>query len=226
SGRQLHRDVLRHRLLRQSPTVFEGFSLTTIDIGEVSIRARIGGQGPPVLLLHGNPQTHVMWHAVAPALSAHFTVVAADLTGYGMSSKPPSTPDHARYSKRAMARDQLALMRKLGFERFSVAGHDRGRTRRLSDGARLSRSCCQARGDGYRPHRRGIRPRRPRLWTGLLPLVLPCATSATARAPDRRGPRLVLALAHLAQLPRDVRTGGARGLSRLLSQSGDGTRNL
>jgi haloacetate dehalogenase len=106
--------------------VFDGFELATINTGEVSIRARIGGQGPPLLLLHGNPQTHVMWHRIAPALSRQFTVVATDLTGYGMSSKPPSDPDHARYSKRAMARDQIAAMRKLGFQRFHLAGHDRG----------------------------------------------------------------------------------------------------
>jgi haloacetate dehalogenase len=106
--------------------MFDTFKLTTIDIGDVSIRARIGGNGPPLLLLHGNPQTHVMWHQVAPALSRRFTVVATDLTGYGMSSKPPSTPDHARYSKRMMARDQVAVMRALGFQRFLVAGHDRG----------------------------------------------------------------------------------------------------
>jgi haloacetate dehalogenase len=106
--------------------MFYGFELTTIDTGAVSIRARIGGKGPPLLLLHGNPQTHVMWHKVAPALSQRFTVIATDLTGYGMSSKPPSTADHVHYSKRTMARDQIAAMRKLGFERFHVAGHDRG----------------------------------------------------------------------------------------------------
>jgi haloacetate dehalogenase len=106
--------------------MFEGFDLTTIDAGTVTIRARVGGQGPPLLLLHGNPQTHVMWHEAAPLLSRHFTVVAADLTGYGMSSKPPSSPDHAPYSKRSMARDQVAVMRALGYERFLVAGHDRG----------------------------------------------------------------------------------------------------
>ena len=106
--------------------MFARFTLTTIDTGAVRIRARIGGSGPPLLLLHGNPQTHVMWHKVAPALSERFTVVATDLTGYGMSSKPPSVPDHLPYSKRAMARDQVAAMRKLGYERFSVAGHDRG----------------------------------------------------------------------------------------------------
>ncbi|HTS51887.1 MAG TPA: alpha/beta hydrolase [Burkholderiales bacterium] len=106
--------------------MFEEFTLRTIETGEVTIRARVGGHGPPLLLLHGNPQTHVMWHKVAPSLSRHFTVVAADLTGYGMSSKPPSAPDHSAYSKRAMARNQLAAMRRLGHERFLVAGHDRG----------------------------------------------------------------------------------------------------
>ena len=106
--------------------MFEGFTLTTIDTGTVSIRARTGGNGPPLLLLHGNPQTHVMWHAVAPALAEHFTVVATDLTGYGMSSKPPSSDDHSPYSKRSMANDQVAVMRKLGHEKFIVAGHDRG----------------------------------------------------------------------------------------------------
>ena len=87
---------------------------------------RHGGNGPPLLLLHGHPQTHVMWHAVAPRLAENFTVVAPDLRGYGESSKPPTTPDHEPYSKRAMARDAVELMRQLGFERFSVAGHDRG----------------------------------------------------------------------------------------------------
>lgn len=106
--------------------MFEGFTLKTIDTGTVSIRARTGGSGPPLLLLHGNPQTHVMWHAVAPALTEHFTVVATDLTGYGMSSKPPSSDDHGAYSKRNMAKDQIAVMRQLGHEQFMVAGHDRG----------------------------------------------------------------------------------------------------
>jgi haloacetate dehalogenase len=106
--------------------MFEDFKLTMVDTGEATIRVRHGGAGPPLLLLHGHPQTHVMWHKVAPRLAAEFTVVAADLRGYGDSSKPPSAPDHAPYSKRAMARDQVAVMRQLGFERFYVAGHDRG----------------------------------------------------------------------------------------------------
>lgn len=106
--------------------MFAGFELTTIDTAEASIRVRRGGSGPPLLLLHGNPQTHVMWHAVAPRLARDFTVVAADLRGYGDSSKPQTTSDHEPYSKRAMARDQVAVMGALGFERFFVAGHDRG----------------------------------------------------------------------------------------------------
>jgi haloacetate dehalogenase len=105
---------------------FEDFELSRVDTGEAEIRVRHAGSGPPVLLLHGHPQTHVMWHAVAPQLAEDFTVVAADLRGYGESSKPSTTPDHEPYSKRAMARDQVEVMRQLGFERFAVAGHDRG----------------------------------------------------------------------------------------------------
>jgi haloacetate dehalogenase len=106
--------------------VFAGFELSRFDTGEAVIRARHGGSGPPVLLLHGHPQTHAMWNAVAPPLARDFTVVVADLRGYGESWAFEDAPDHEPYSKRAMARDQVALMRHLGFERFSVAGHDRG----------------------------------------------------------------------------------------------------
>jgi haloacetate dehalogenase len=106
--------------------MFEGFQLETIDTGETTIRVRHGGSGPPLLLLHGHPQTHAMWHKIAPLLARDFTVVAADLRGYGESGKPPTTADHEPYSKRAMAHDQVALMRHLGFEQFAVAGHDRG----------------------------------------------------------------------------------------------------
>jgi haloacetate dehalogenase len=106
--------------------LFPGFSDERVRAGEVTLRARRGGSGPPVLLLHGYPQTLAMWHRVAERLAARFTVVLSDLRGYGDSDKPPSAPDHAPYSKRAMAQDQLALMRALGFERFAVVGHDRG----------------------------------------------------------------------------------------------------
>jgi haloacetate dehalogenase len=106
--------------------MFEGFTRTTIETGETTIRVCHGGSGPPLLLLHGHPQTHAMWHLVAPRLAQDFTVVAPDLRGYGDSGKPPTTPDHAPYAKRAMARDHVAVMHQLGFERFAVAGHDRG----------------------------------------------------------------------------------------------------
>jgi haloacetate dehalogenase len=105
---------------------FDGFRLETIDTGKVEVRARIGGEGPPLLLLHGNPQTHLMWRKVAPVLADQFSVVAPDLRGYGKTSKPESAPDHFPYSKRVMAVDQVELMARLGHGRFSVAGHDRG----------------------------------------------------------------------------------------------------
>jgi haloacetate dehalogenase len=106
--------------------VFDAFELTYVDTAEATIRVRHGGSGPALLLLHGHPQTHAMWHLVAPRLAEEFTVVAADLRGYGESSKPPTTDDHEPYSKRAMARDLVEAMRHLGHERFGVAGHDRG----------------------------------------------------------------------------------------------------
>ncbi len=106
--------------------MFEGFKQVRVDTGEVTINAVVGGQGQPLLLLHGYPQTHAIWHKIAPRLAAHFTVVAADLRGYGDSDKPEGALDHSNYSKRALARDQVELMQQLGFERFYLAGHDRG----------------------------------------------------------------------------------------------------
>ena len=107
-------------------SIFDGFTLERIDAGEAELRVRHGGSGPPLLLLHGHPRTHVTWHRVAPLLADRFTVVCPDLRGYGESSKPPTAADHEPHSKRAMARDCVGLMRALGFERFAVAGHDRG----------------------------------------------------------------------------------------------------
>ena len=106
--------------------MFEGFRREFIQANGVEIHAVVGGEGPPLLLLHGYPQTHVIWHKIAPALAERFTVVAADLRGYGDSAKPPGGPGHAAYSKREMAADQVAVMQALGFERFSLVGHDRG----------------------------------------------------------------------------------------------------
>ena len=106
--------------------IMPGFTLTDIETSGARIRLRHGGAGPPLLLLHGNPLTHVSWHAVAPRLAQRFHVVAADLRGYGDSSAPPEAPDHSNYSFRAMAQDQVEIMAALGHSRFFVAGHDRG----------------------------------------------------------------------------------------------------
>ena len=110
----------------KSADLFPGFDARTFDTGEAEIFARIGGSGPPLLMLHGYPQCHVMWHRIATALAERFTCVIADLRGYGASSVPASRSDHEPYSKRAMARDMVAVMAQLGFEKFALAGHDRG----------------------------------------------------------------------------------------------------
>lgn len=110
-----------------SSDLFPGFErrLITVDEG-VQIHAVLGGTGPALLLLHGHPQTHAIWHKVAPTLARHFSLVIADLRGYGDSSKPAGDADHANYSKRVMARDMRRVMAALGFERFAVLAHDRG----------------------------------------------------------------------------------------------------
>jgi haloacetate dehalogenase len=105
---------------------FDGFALDRIDCGEVALRVRHGGSGPPVVLLHGHPRTHATWHRVAALLAGRWTVVCPDLRGYGRSTVPPDEPEHAQASKRAMAADVVALMDALGHDRFAVAGHDRG----------------------------------------------------------------------------------------------------
>ncbi len=111
--------------------MFDGFRLSTVPVGEVEIRVRVGGpaqegSAEPVVLLHGHPRTHTTWHRVAPVLARTRTVVCPDLRGYGGSSAPPSDADHRPYSKRVMARDVVGLMDRLGHDRFAVVGHDRG----------------------------------------------------------------------------------------------------
>jgi haloacetate dehalogenase len=105
---------------------FEGYTRHEIDTGAARIAAVKGGSGPPLLLLHGYPETHLAWHKLAPILAQHYTVVATDLRGYGDSIGPESDAEHFAYSKRAMAQDQIEVMRAFGFERFGVVGHDRG----------------------------------------------------------------------------------------------------
>jgi len=106
--------------------VFDRFENTQITVDGVTINLMHGGRGRPLLLLHGYPQTHVMWHEVAPLLAQHFSVVVPDLRGYGDSDKPPGDETHETYSKRAMALDQIGVMAALGHEQFAVVGHDRG----------------------------------------------------------------------------------------------------
>jgi haloacetate dehalogenase len=106
--------------------MFDQFKDVSATVDGVKIKAITGGAGPALLLLHGHPQTHAIWHKVAPALAQHFTLVAADLRGYGDSDKPQGLPDHSNYSKRRLAQDQVGLMRSLGHETFAVLGHDRG----------------------------------------------------------------------------------------------------
>ena len=113
------------------PLTIDGFQAGLISTqhasdGEILISYQMGGSGPPLLLLHGFPQTKMIWHRVAPALAKHFTVIASDLRGYGASSKPQGLADHSTYSKRAMASDQAQLMNALGFSHYGVLGHDRG----------------------------------------------------------------------------------------------------
>jgi haloacetate dehalogenase len=107
-------------------SVFEGFEEFDIETSGARIHGRRGGTGSPVLLLHGIPETHLMWRSVAPRLAEQYTVVATDLRGYGDSGKPPSTDDHGPYSMRAIARDQVEVMRSLGYDKFQLVGHDRG----------------------------------------------------------------------------------------------------
>jgi len=109
-----------------SQSFFSGFERQQIATSGATINVVRGGRGAPLLLIHGYPQTHVEWHKIAGKLAERFTVVAVDLRGYGDSSKPPDGENHANYSKRAMALDQVEVMRALGFDRFAVIGHDRG----------------------------------------------------------------------------------------------------
>src|SRR5215207_7920264 len=110
----------------QESIMFERFERKTVNVDGIDVACVVGGAGPPLLMLHGFPQNRAMWARVAPHLARHYTVVCADLRGYGDSAKPTCLPDRSNYAFRAMAADQLGLMRALGFARFHVIGHDRG----------------------------------------------------------------------------------------------------
>src|SRR5215207_8956399 len=162
-----------------------GFEPVDIMVSGVRIHGVRGGEGPPVLLLHGFPQSHVMWHRIAPELAREYTVVAGDLRGYGDSDRPEAGPDHAGYAFRAMAADQVALMEALGFPRFAVVAH----------GLRL-------------------RARRPPSRDVQLPLVLPEPARRSAGAADRRRPALLPAplARQLGQRAGRARARGAAGV--------------
>jgi haloacetate dehalogenase len=120
--------IPKNRISREQSimTIMPGFIQQDIQTSGARIRLRHGGSGPPLLLLHGNPLTHVAWHKIAPRLAQHFHVVAADLRGYGDSSAPPEEKDYSNYSFRAMAQDQIEVMQQLGYDQFYVVGHNRG----------------------------------------------------------------------------------------------------
>ena len=118
--------AMESRVMTQSPPLFPGFTVQKIKTSGATIHTLRGGSGPPLLLIHGYPQTHVEWHKIAAQLAQKFTVVMTDLRGYGDSSKPPDGENHANYSKRAMALDHVEVMRSMGFDKFAVVGHDRG----------------------------------------------------------------------------------------------------
>ena len=126
--------------------MFDGFDTHVLETERGAIHARVGGSGPPLLLLHGYPQTHLMWHAAAPLLTDRFTVVATDLSGYGASLRPAPAADHAPHSKRAMALDQIQAMEALGLRALRRRRPRSRGSRRLPNGARPSRSCHRARG--------------------------------------------------------------------------------
>jgi pimeloyl-ACP methyl ester carboxylesterase len=175
--------------------MFDGFRLDRVDVGEVTLRVRYGGEGEPVVLLHGHPRTHTTWHRVAPRLSGSFFVVCPDLRGYGQSTRPPDAPGHAQSSKRAMAGDVMTLMRHLGHDRFSVVGHDRGalRSRRADQGQRTRSVRCRT---GSAPRRE-----RPDALPATNTVSTPRPASDTVQASPGRGVGAVAPLLHLGHRP-------------------------
>ena len=171
------------------PRMFEGFEEIDIETPRGSVRARVGGSGPPLLLMHGWPETHLMWHPVAPALAERFTVVAPDLPGYGDSFRPPVSEDHGAHSKRALAADLVAALGELGHRSFAVAGHDRGGRvayRMALDHPEAVTALGRAR---HRPHRRGLGAGGRDADARLLALGVPRPARAAARAADLRATR-------------------------------------
>ena len=191
--------------------MFDGFAEHEVPTGRGRVFARVGGSGPPLLLLHGYPQTHLMWHSAAPLLAGRHTVVVADLPGYGASFRPAPAPDHAPHSKRALAR-------RPGARRWpssaTTASPWRGTT---AAGAwptgwrwTIPTGSTRCRGARRRAHRRGVGARRRRDGARLLALGVPRPARAAARAPDRRRPRRVLRPPRPGARPRRARRAATR----------------
>ncbi len=208
--------------------LFPGFRAQSIAISGATIHCVVGGSGPPLLMLHGYPQTHAMWHRIAPRLAERFTVVCSDLRGYGDSSKPDGGVGHVNYSKRAMAADQVEVMRTLGFARFRLAGHDRG--------GRVAHRLCLDHPHAVErvavldisPTRIDVRRHRQGVRDGVLPLVLPDPAVRPARAADRRRSGLLPAqeARRLVVGTPALRSARARRIRALLSRPGDDPRDL
>ena len=165
---------------------FPGFARSTVQTSGTTINVVKGGEGPPLLLLHGAPQSHLSWRLVAPQLAKESTVVATDLRGYGDSGKLPDGEDHSNYSKRTMALDQVEVMRHFGFDRFPVVGPRPRRPRRAPDGARSSRQGDEARRARHHPDVLPLHPRHDRIRPGVLPLVqLPSPGAGSGERPQR-----------------------------------------
>ena len=209
------------------PVMFDGFDTVQVDVGGTTIFARRKGDGRPLLLLHGFPETHVMWHRVAPALARQFTVVCADLRGYGASGKPASTPDHAPYGKSAMAIDMVRLLEDLGFPHFLGRRPRPRRAGRLSPGAGPS-GPRRAPGPSLRHPDREPSAARHSLRAGLLAVVTARATRAAARTADRGGARRrrQRRARQLGIGPRVLSAGGAVGLFRRAQRPRSDPRHL
>ncbi len=176
----------------QSVGVLPGFVTQKIQTSGATINTLRGGSGPPLLLVHGYPQTHVEWHKIAPRLAQRFTVVMTDLRGYGDSSKPQDGENHVNYSKRAMALDQVEVMRSLGFERFAVVGHDRGARVTWRLAVEHPEVVTKAAVLDIVPSPYSTSD--PRVRNAVLPLVLPDPACASSRDVDRQQCRVLSAV--------------------------------
>ena len=206
----------------------DGFTRTEIETSGARIVTVHGGNGPPLLLLHGNPFTHLSWHKFAPRLAREFTVVATDLRGYGDLSKPPSQPDHANYSFRAMAQDNVEVMAALGFDKFLAAGHDRGARVRAPHVPRSSRQGARASIQDIIPQHHLFNNVTQAWATGACHWFFMIQKAPMPRTADERRPGFL----HREEARQDragavlLRQGGAGRIQALLPQSRDGARHV